>query len=192
MVCNTWNMLLCDALNSETKLIGKCFRACPGIGWFEYCRMSNLLFKLFLCQITAMSFCKSNAILINVIAVCPLYLCNLVAATCNKGNHVDPEYILHTASCNSAVVFLCKFIQSIDLGCRSSPRVYSLFTCCDDVDSSCYTLLNLCIDIRNKRTSCYDSYICVTFIQNFVFVVAYDDSCLYSEFCPVAYILAHR
>ena len=192
MVDYTWDMLLGDGLDSKTQLVGQCFAGIPCIRRLEGIGMSYLLFEFFLCQIATVGFGESQAVFIDVVAVCALYLGNFVTAAGNKCYHVYPENILHAAAGDCAAGLLGDCIEAVDLCCRGCPGVDGFLTGGDDVYSARHAFFHMLVNVADKAKQRHYGDIGVALVKHLVRIVGDDDPRFKAETRKIADILPYN
>ena len=183
-------MLLRDRPDRQTQLVTDGFTRIPRIGRFELCRVSNVLLEFFRRQITSVCVCQRETVFIYIVAVCALYLRDLVTAACYQGHHVDPEDILHTASGDRAPRLLCDGIKTVDMSCRCSPRIDSLLACRDHIDTADCAFFHMIVDIVDKAEQCDDGNVCIAFVEDPVSIIGDDHPCFEAQLCEVTHVLS--
>ena len=180
------NAFLSVGFDSPAHFGSKGLVGAPYIGGLENFGMSNVSLKFFGGEANTMSFCKSKAILLYVIADGALNFLDGVAAACYHADHVDPEDILHAAADEGAVVLFCDDVKAIGSLRVGGPAAGGFFTGGDYVDTSAEAFLKVVIAVAYKAEEGDNSDIRIAVIKHFVSVILDDYAGFYSKSCIVA------
>ena len=182
------NILLTDGLDRQSQLVADGLCRIPGIGGNDFFGMSERRFKLLFGEVAPMRLGERKAIIFHVVTVGALDLLDLMTAGRRKGDHIDPEDILHPAAHDRTAVLFCEGIELIGERCRRGPGIDSLFARRDDVDAADDTLLNAVIDIRDKAEQRDDRDVGIALVEHLIGIVRDDDARLDAELRKVAHI----
>ena len=138
-----------------------------------------------------MRFSQRKAVFIDVVAVCTLDFSNLMAASGNKTDHVDPEDILHTAAGYCAVVSFCDCIKAVRLHRSRRPGINCLFARCNNIDTARDAFFNVSVNIVYKTEQSNDRNISVALVKNLIGFVGDYNACLDAQAGKIADILPH-
>lgn len=190
VVHDAGHMLLCDGPDGQSQLAADGLAGVPRVGGLEFRGVGDLLLKFLGRQAAAVGVGQSKAVVLHVVAVGALDLLDFVAAAGHHGDHVDPENILHAGSGDRAVVFSGQSVQTVDLRCRSRPRIDGLLAGRDHVDAAGDAFFHMVVDVPDEAEQGDDGHVRIARIQNAVGVVGNDDACFQAQPGVVAHIHA--
>ena len=114
---------------------------------------------------------ECESVLVDIVAVCALDLRDLMHATCDQTDDIDPENILHAAARDGAAGLLRQRIEPVNLCRCRRPRINRLLTGGDNIDATCHALLYMIIDVVDEAEQRHDRYIFIALIEHLIGVV---------------------